>query len=443
MNSRRLITLISALFVLLLSSYCWIKISNNVVETAVLPETASIELERTGATSNKTTDELILFWQNRVQNSPTDYISLTHLGNTYINKARESADLSNYDKAEESLQAALKINPTYLAAIAYLSAVRFAQHDFNSALHLAEEVYEADPSALLALALIGDAQVELGQYYDATITYQQLSNVNDSPPVLSRLARLAWLNGEVETAVSYLKEAEDASKEQGQSGEKLAWYQFQLGELYFHMGDLESASAQYQAALESYPSYYLGFLGQADVAIAKDNLELAIGLYEQIVLSTPQPTYLATLGDLYEANGDQILANEQFERIERLAANGAYENKMLSHQFAEFYLGHNTQLEEALLIAEAELANREDIFSYELYAWALYKNGRFAEAADAINEALRLNTQDAHLYYFAGLIYDAQNQKTAATEMFTKALEINPYFDAAGAIEAQDKLASY
>jgi tetratricopeptide (TPR) repeat protein len=71
---------------------------------------------------------------------------------------------------------------------------------------------------------------------------------------------------------------------------------------------------------------------------------------------------------------------------------------------------------------------RKDIYTYDTLAWALYKNKQFHEAAEAMQEALKLGTQDASLYYHAGKIHAALGQKDKAKMCLQKALAINPHF---------------
>jgi Tfp pilus assembly protein PilF len=59
-----------------------------------------------------------------------------------------------------------------------------------------------------------------------------------------------------------------------------------------------------------------------------------------------------------------------------------------------------------------------------------------------MDEALRLNTQDARLYYHAGMIALAQGQKADARQYLERALTINPYFSPLQATEATALLAT-
>src|SRR5438094_5974861 len=143
----------------------------------------------------KSTDAQLAFWRERIEQTPQDFISLTYLGQTFLRKARETGDVADYQRAESALSKAVDLDPDYEFALAYLAAARFAKHDFRGALELATRVFAFDPQALQALATIGDAQLELGNYTEAAATYQRLGDLAPSAPVYSRLARLAWLRG--------------------------------------------------------------------------------------------------------------------------------------------------------------------------------------------------------------------------------------------------------
>ena len=53
----------------------------------------------------------------------------------------------------------------------------------------------------------GDAHLELGDYAEAETAYRQLSQRNPGPAVDSRLARLAWLQGQPDKALSLMGQA--------------------------------------------------------------------------------------------------------------------------------------------------------------------------------------------------------------------------------------------
>jgi len=83
---------------------------------------------------------------------------------------------------------------------------------------------------------------------------------------------------------------------------------------------------------------------------------------------------------------------------------------------------------------------RKDVYSYDTLAWALYKNGRTQEASAAMQQAMKLGTPDALLYYHAGMIAAGLGQRQTAQAWLTKALAINPHFDLLQARVAQSTL---
>ena len=78
---------------------------------------------------------------------------------------------------------------------------------------------------------------------------------------------------------------------------------------------------------------------------------------------------------------------------------------MYNRELAYFYADHDVKLDEALALARSELEVRQDIYGYDVLAWALYKAGKPAEALAPMAEALRLGTKDARLFFHAGMIH--------------------------------------
>jgi len=93
-----------------------------------------------------------------------------------------------------------------------------------------------------------------------------------------------------------------------------------------------------------------------------------------------------------------------------------------------------------LKLALAELKTRKDVFGYDAAAWAEYKNGDYKAAQTYIVEAMALGTQDARLYYHAGMIAFALGNKSEARQLLQEALTINPYFSILHAEVARNTL---
>jgi cytochrome c-type biogenesis protein CcmH/NrfG len=163
MTTRKTVILALATAVFILGSYLFT--NRNLFTAAAEPEQITIPVESVSIASQamKTSDEQIAFWQQKVQRDDRDYISLTYLGQAYLQKGRETGDAAAYGRAQAALEKALTINPNYELTLSFLSVTLISQHDFQGALQTAQRVYDFDPGALQALATIGDASLDLGR----------------------------------------------------------------------------------------------------------------------------------------------------------------------------------------------------------------------------------------------------------------------------------------
>ena len=101
------------------------------------------------------------------------------------------------------------------------------------------------------------------------------------------------------------------------------------------------------------------------------------------------------------------------------------------------YSSRNTNLDDALRLAEQERETRGGVYTDDALAWALHRNGRHAEAKTAIERARRYGTEDARLLYHQGAIEKALGHVATAKKLLTAALGLNPEFDPRGAAEAR------
>lgn len=383
----------------------------------------------TSAYGQMNTDQLLIFWGERVERAPTDYISMTFLAQAFTAKARETGDVGNYQRAEAALRQALAINPHYPPTLTGLASVLYTQHDFQGALETAQRAYASDPRQVQALATIGDAQLELGRYDDGAATYRTLAEKAPGPAVDSRLAHLAWLRGQTDEAIRLMRQAIDDAKQLELAGENAAWYQFQLGELLFNTGRLDDAASAYTAASALFPNYYLALAGIGKARAAQGRYDEAIASYEHAVASVPQPDYLAALGDLYTLANRPDDAGRQYDTVEFIGKLAAINQVIYNRQLALFRANHDRQLDAAYDLARQEYTVRQDAAGADAVAWTLYKLGRYDEAAVYAEKALALGTRDAAYRYHAGMIYARLGDRARARQYLTEALAINPHFD--------------
>jgi tetratricopeptide (TPR) repeat protein len=364
------------------------------------------------------------------------------LGEQYIRQARETGDMSNYHRAEQMLNQSLEMLPNYAPAKTALASIYYAQHDFNRSLDLAEQVYESNYKNLQARIIVADSYLSLGQYEQAEVIYEEISDANLTPPILARFANLAELKGDSDQALLLIRRAAGQTLQSGGTKENAAWYLLRVGDIYFNQGEIKLAGEFYQASLRLFNDYYLAYAGLGKVHAAQGSYKEAIADYQKAVNIVPQPEFLAALGDLYWVTGQPDQAKIQYDTVEYIGKLAQLNQQIYNRQLANFYSDHNLKLEEALQLALSELELRKDVYGYDAAAWAYYKNGKFNEAQEMMDSALALGTQDARLFYHAGMIAHALHHDEQALQYLKLALEINPHFSIMHAREAQQTLLS-
>ena len=97
-------------------------------------------------------------------------------------------------------------------------------------------------------------------------------------------------------------------------------------------------------------------------------------------------------------------ARKQLELLEFISTLNPLNERLFYRELALFYADHNLKLKESVELAKKELEVRHDIYTWDILAWVLFKNGRVPEAAEAMEKALALGTGDALLDFHAGMI---------------------------------------
>ncbi len=106
-----------------------------------------------------------------------------------------------------------------------------------------------------------------------------------------------------------------------------------------------------------------------------------------------------------------------------------------------FYADHDQNLAEAVRLGEERAKERQDVRTMDALAWALFKTGKYEDAAAASANALRLGTRDASFLFHAGMIQYKLGHRAEAASQLRKAIEINPYFHPIHVEEANATLA--
>jgi tetratricopeptide (TPR) repeat protein len=276
-------------------------------------------------------------------------------------------------------------------------------------------------------ALSADLDLQEGRYEDARKGYEAVIKANRTWDYLVRLAYLRARMGDVEGAEQLYIEAEDeiTAKEM----RSYAWVELQRGLLELAHGRYESAGAYYERANEAYSGYWLVDQHIAGLLGAQGKFDEAVVLYKRLIVRAPRPEFQQALGDLYVSMGEPDRARQWHEKALAAYLESVQRGDVhYLHHLTDFYADVREDGAEAVRWARKDLKLRQNFSTQAALAWALYRDGRFADALDAMHKALSSGVRDARLFFQAAEIHLAAGRTDEGKLLLRAAAEINPRY---------------
>jgi len=392
---------------------------------------------------SRATDQAIRFFEARLRSDPENASAAARLAGYHLQRLRETGDIDSLVRALAAAQVSLAAVPDIrnYGGLTALAQGEYAAHDFSTARDHANRLIELDASKATPYGILGDTLLELGDYDQADEAYRQLTARGRSVSTETRLARMAILRGDTDAAQRrYFASIALALHASVPSRETVAWCYWQWGETAFAAGDYAEAERHQRDALTTFPGYPNALASLGRVRAARGDLPGAIVLYEQVVQRLPYPIFVAALGDLYALSGRDRDAAVQYGLVEQIGRLSALNGTLYNRELALFHADHDMKVDEACADASREYAVRHDIFGADAVAWTALKAGKVTEAQAAMQEALRLGTRDARLFYHAGMVARAAGDEVAARDYLQRAIALNPQFDPLQARKAKAAL---
>ncbi len=372
----------------------------------------------------KKVDSAIARLKAAAQQKPDDAKTWIQLGDTLMQKARETAEPNYYTYAENVYVKSLSLAPNDPEALLGIAWVTSTRHQFTESISWANKALVGAPRLHAAYGLIGDAYVETGDYDSAFTAYQTMLDIRPDVSSYSRGAHLLYLTGDLRKATWLMDKAVKAG---GPYAENSAWCRAQLADMYLSEGATFAARREIEPAIKLTPDNYQLQLEMGRVEEAEGNLQDAIACYEKAVAITPQHVALVALGDLYTATGDKAKAETVYAQAEKTHDHHMVGGLKDELYMARFFVDHDRQMDRALKIAEGRTDTQNPVDADNV-AWVFYKSGKFAEAKTMINKALSKGAPDASRLFHAGMIYAKMGDRFPAQEYLNRALTLNSRF---------------
>jgi tetratricopeptide (TPR) repeat protein len=347
----------------------------------------------------------IAFFERRVKEDTLSATDRSQLAALYMDRARSTGGFADYGRAEQLARRSLTLRTAHNSqTFGLLAAALLARHDFSQALIVAKTVDSLDPGIAGHVALLGEIELEMGDYAAANVHFESIHFDDDQFTIAARVARWRELTGHADAARRLLRLAVSKVKHRDDlPAEQVAWFYYRLGELELRTGNLDSAGAAYRRGLAIFPDDYRILGGLARLAAARGDWKNVIDYGNQAIAIQLDPATLGTISVAYAQLGDTSQAS-QYARA--MATSALKQPGPIHRAWGLFLLDHGTKSDVDVVLAKTrmEMRTRHDVYGYDLLAWALHKQGQNAAARDAMEHALAQHTEDAQLFYHADVI---------------------------------------
>jgi tetratricopeptide (TPR) repeat protein len=348
-----------------------------------------------------------------------------------VTEARRTGDPALWDRAALAAQRALAQDPERLDAVKVQLLVMQNQHRFTEVEQSTRKLLEKHPADGFLNGLLGDAQLEMGRYEAAAAAYQSMVDDEPNAATYGRVAYLRLLEGDLDGAIEMGELAARAAPKS--DPDAVAWALSDLGDVYFAREQPDLALNYFETALAYSPRFSRAIEGRGHALRALGRLSEAVDAYRATVAVAPTAQHHLYLGEALAAAGQTDASRAELD-LARTAASGD------ARLEATLLLKGGADPVRALKLAEEELRRRQDVFTEDVFAYALLRNGKTAEAARASAHALRLGTRDARLSFHAGVIAAAQGDLASARRRFAEAVTLSPPLSPAELTEARQNL---
>ena len=369
-----------------------------------------------------------------LQADPADTKSALKLAALFIQEARITGNHIYYDKAAmKYVNDVLAQNPNNFDALVYKSLLYMSQHHFADGLTVAHQAQQVNPYNAYIYGLLVDGNVEMGQYDSAVKYADQMVTIRPDLTSYSRVSYLREIFGDYKGAIDAMTRAATAG---GQGDEYTEWTRSQLAALYEKTGDYKKADTLYRQSLSMRPDYPYALVGLAHVAVANNDYNTAIALYQKADSVVTDNTVKEEMSDVYRRAGqkdkaDDILngvvdgLNKDAEASAKDPTMGHYADRELAYDYLK--LGNK---DKALEHAQMEWNRRpENIDVNETLAWVYYNRGDYAKASTYIKTALKTHSKNPVMLSRAALIFYKAGDKALAKSTLAETSLSNPYID--------------
>ncbi len=315
----------------------------------------------------------------------------------HLHLGRVSKQQGELTDAETHLQHAAQLLPDTAEVHIQLGDLYLLQHRLAAAAHAYRTAIRLDPDRAepyYGLGRVAERQHRLQEavthydaalsrnrylaqaYYRQALTYRTLRNSTDAAAVMAQFQAMKRYEDTVHRYREALYTNRDAPL-----------LYIKLGELHERHRNLSAATQVYRTATQVHPAYLPAHRHLGDALIKQRAYDDAATAYRTATeLAPDDPKLWVKLGAIHinrQAFAPALAAFTQATVVDDTASE-AYNN------LARVHAGLGTELTAAIKFAKRAVALAPTARHYDTLAYAYYRNGHYAEAIAAIQEAIAL-----------------------------------------------------
>ena len=361
------------------------------------------------------------FWEDKLKKTPNQYPYYSKLATANSQVFELTGNIHQLKEAEKNLLTANKStnfnNAGYLRSLAknYIS-----QHRFKEALRILTKAESNAEKLQQTHLMLVDVHLELGNLLKVKKYLSKVKNFKNFD-YLIRVSKYNDHLGNLDNAVKYLEDALVIAKS-SKNQNLIQWNYTNLADYYGHAGRIKDSYYAYLKALAINPNNSYAKKGIAWIVYSYErNPKEALRILETVTKENTSPDYFLLKSEIADFMGN-------IDEKERQTKN--YFNSVSNKNYGAMYAKYNVILfadnvdkkNEAIEIAQQEVMERPTTQSYDLLAWAHYKNGNIEKALKISQKHVIGKTFEPEALLHTAHILKANGKQKEAQEIKTELL---------------------
>jgi len=328
-------------------------------------------------------------FQKALRIDPDYPLALAGLADAYVQRYRERYDYDEYwlDQADSLIDRALESDPDLAEAYKSRAAVFLEKENLVAALQAAGKAGALSPDWDEPYVQLGEIYQERGEAGLALEMYERALAIRPSAGALCGRGDILYGRGQVDSALALYQAAIEHSPH-------IEYPYYQLGTHYWDLGREAEADSMLRLAIEIRPDHALSYLQLSWLLHTDGRMQDAYELVRGFV-------------DKYPYNW------EAYERLFDIVAWG----------LGDWVAG--------MAIAEEAVARNPDrvwphLLLASSHAWRMSESASEDKAIEALNEALALRPESSRVLAWVARVYGDMNDMEKSLKYYERALEQNP-----------------